>query len=207
MKKLLPVIAAAICLALVFCSCNFLMPRRSEPDEYDFTIPDFTVTDFTLPDFTVSDFTTPSIEVPTYDDGDIDDGEGMSIGDSRVGYMTVPCDFIEFRDVRGGNDLQYSDKTGTIIFTMNVIEGSEDAETAAQGIASHLKEEGIEDLTGATVKVGNYDAVQIYGYYSDDNKYLVIDLIPHDGCIYYVSAEFPPSQVDMYEYVNTWEAP
>lgn len=202
MKKL-AIAAMAVCFAVVFSSCGLFVPRPRTDEAEEATLPEFTLPDITIPEISIPDITVPEYTAPELDL----DRETQTIGDSRVGYMEIPADFVEFQDVEGGNDLQYSDKTGTVIYTMNVIEADVDAEQAGQSIAAHLQEEGAEDITGATVTVGSYDAKQVYCYYADVDKYLVIDLIEVGGKVYYVSAEFPLLQSTYLEYVDTWTAP
>lgn len=203
MKKII-IIALALVAAVSFSSCGLLdrvareLDDREESTSPVFTLPDITIPEISIPDITVPEYTAPELDLGR---------DTQTIGDSRVGYMEIPADFVEFQDVEGGNDLQYSDKSGTIIYTMNVIDADIDAEQAGQNLAAHLQEEGAQDITGATVTVGSYDAKQVYCYYDDVDKYLVIDLIPYGGKIYYVSAEFPLADSTYLEYVDTWQHP
>lgn len=131
------------------------------------------------------------------------------IGNDIVGTMEIPSNFIPFQDISGGDDLQYSDPGGYLIFTMNIIEGA-DRETMKENLMMGLTSEGALGVTGANVYVNYYPAQQVYGYYPDVEKYLVIWLIedPIDETkVYYLAAEFDAEHADLVDYIETWSPP
>ncbi len=134
-----------------------------------------------------------------------------TIGNSQMGYIDIPADFVIFEDVEENTDLQYSDKTGGTIFTLNIVgDGSMsvdeiDLDQSAQLLAKFLTDKGAENLTGAKVKVaGKYDALQIYGYWSAEDKYLVVDLFKTDKNAIYLGVEFPTSNSQIVKYLDTY---
>ena len=205
------------------------VPEVSMPD---ISIPDLTVS---LPDMSVS---VPEVSMPTFDfsSGAISSssveksetsskeessssapessapqitGDTQTIGNSEMGYLDIPADFLKFEDVVANTDLQYSDKTATTIFTLNTL-GDEDPadldlEAGAQSLAQQLQSQGAQGLTGAKVKVaGKYDAYQVYGYWPEDDTFLVVDLFKTSKRGIYLAVEFPSSNVDIVEYLDTY---
>lgn len=136
-------------------------------------------------------------------------GDTQTIGNSEMGYLDIPADFLKFEDVVGNTDLQYSDKTATTIFTLNTL-GDEDPDTldleaGAQALAKRLEDQGAQGLTGARVTVaGKYDAVQVYGYWPEDDTFLVVDLFKTSKRGIYLAVEFPSDNADIINYLDTY---
>lgn len=135
-----------------------------------------------------------------------------SIGSEEFGYIEIPENFVRFKDVDGGDDLQYSDPTGVNIFTMNVIKGNVNLDEGAKNLLGTLTEQGMKDGTGANVTVGMaaQPAKQVYGFYEDENKFLVIWLIPDrkdTETTYYLACEFTAEQADLVKCADTWVEP
>lgn len=125
------------------------------------------------------------------------------IGNDEFGYVSVPKDWIQFQDLDGGTDLQYSNLLGSSIITLNIF-GDEglteeqknqlDANMAAQSVWYNLEQNDVSDIEGASVKLGQYDAFQVYGYFvSEDHGMPSIivcwTLEDEKGIIHYISAE------------------
>ena len=138
-----------------------------------------------------------------------DSDKTQTIGNSDVGYLDVPANFVKFYDLDSSSDVQYSDPAGTIIFTMNnqgnAKENDTTVEQVGMALSYNMEQEGAQDVTRATVKVGDkYDAKQVYGYYPEDDTYLVVDLLEKDGNIIFLSAEFPAKDIYMVTYLDTY---
>ena len=133
-------------------------------------------------------------------------GETQTVGNSEIGYLDIPADFIKFIDVVPNTDLQYSDKSTTTIFTMNTIDTDPAyIESAAQIIAKRMQDNGAKGVTGAHVTVAEkYEAIQVYGYWSEDDSFLVTDLFEADGRLIYLSVEFPSENIDIVSYLDTY---
>ena len=126
------------------------------------------------------------------------------IGSDDYGYVKVPQSWIQFKDVNGGDDIQYSDGTDINIVTLNTFKaeqfGISESEYAAldpiQVSTSiyKIKEES-PDFTkvwGSKSKIGDYDAYQV-NCIANSGKYLVIWIFKSDdGKIRYVSLEGTP---------------
>lgn len=132
------------------------------------------------------------------------DGETQRAGAEGLGYVDIPADWGRFRDLDGGTDLQYSDPTGKNIVTMNTIDFStlteEEAsllnvDTAAMSIWSSIEARGGKDIQGARVKLGEYDANQIYAYFEDGIILVAWIFQSADGEYHYLAAEGPADTV------------
>lgn len=120
------------------------------------------------------------------------DGALIQVGDDENGYIQVPMGFIRFQDEDVEGLTQYSDPTGKNIVTLEQYDGISYT-TAAESLRSYLaSDENIEDMQGATVEVAGYNALQLYGHYTD-GYFIVTWFIenPADsGSSYYLAMEF-----------------
>jgi len=146
------------------------------------------------------------VDIDDIDDDDDDDTSSVpfgsdtitasrkTVGNASYGYVDVPSEWIEFRDIDGNDSVQYSDVSGTYIMSLNEVTGTSlSAEQLAKNYAaSKTNDPNVRGVTGATVKVGkkNYTAYQVYMYYPSDATYLVTYWFEGDnGKIHYISIE------------------
>lgn len=128
--------------------------------------------------------------------------EGMQrVGTAEFGYADVPEDWVQFKDVEGGTDFQYSDITGRNIITMNVFEtdglteeqkASFDAMAAAQTVAYNMENDAVDtplQLETATTTLGGYTAYQVYAAYEEGTMLVTWCFETEDGIVHYVAAE------------------
>ena len=127
------------------------------------------------------------------------------VGNDEAGYIDVPSEFVVFREEGGlTSDVeayQYSDPAGKTIFTVSGYENV-DAKAVADALMQGLEEDGAEDPTGAETTIGGYDAYQVYGYYPDENLFLVMwafETADRDDFVHFVGIEF-----DADEYADVW---
>jgi len=121
----------------------------------------------------------------------------IRVGNDTVGWVDVPEDWVVFTDVEGGDDFQYSDRSGSRIVTLNVVEAdpSYTTEDVAYAIWDNLDESGMQDSEGAVVTLAGRQAYQIYGAF-DDGIVLVVWLVEDDaGTIHYVAIEGPADYI------------
>ena len=88
-----------------------------------------------------------------------DIGEIQRVGSPEYGYVDIPKSWVRFKDLRGGNVIQYSDRTDINIITLNSIPREKanlkdgdtyNAELIANRIYySRTKDETIEKLWGS----------------------------------------------------------
>lgn len=128
-------------------------------------------------------------------------GDLKTMGDSICGYVDVPSEWVVFQEIGGidGADYYYqmSNPTGTAIITMCAYDNQTSAEEAAIAIYDSLEAEGVaEDLQGATVTIGNYEAKQVYCKY--DGIYLVTySFRAEDDRLHYVAVEMPEDSINI----------
>ena len=98
------------------------------------------------------------------------------VGTDEMGYVRVPIDWVQFKDVDGNSAFQYSDAKGEYVLSMQTYPTSEvDAYTYIDAVYAKLKNEmGFENISTASAKVNGYKAYQISVNYSDGQKYLAV---------------------------------
>lgn len=123
------------------------------------------------------------------------------IGLDDYGYVKVPQSWIQFKDVNGGDDIQYSDGTDINIVTLNTfkaeqfgISESELEKVDPIQISNSIYQSKSESpdfskVWGSKSTIGGYDAYQV-NCIAKTGKYLVIWIFKSDdGKFRYVSLE------------------
>ena len=123
------------------------------------------------------------------------------IGSDDYGYVKVPQSWIQFKDVNGGDDIQYSDGTDINIVTLNTfkaeqfgISESELEKVDSIQISNSIYQSKSESsdfskVWGSKSRIGGYDAYQV-NCIAKTGKYLVIWIFKSDdGKFRYVSLE------------------
>lgn len=127
------------------------------------------------------------------------------VGDDDFGYVEVPSSWIPFKDVDVSTQLiQYTDigEAGYIV-TLNVYEDAVDAQTAAQNLNDHIKEEGNTSYY-LTTYVGGYRGYVVHATYTD-GTYLDIYLFKADDeKLHYVAIEGPDRYNDNFDIPKTF---
>ncbi len=128
------------------------------------------------------------------------------VGEPLYGYVDVPTDWTNFKDINGGHSIQFSYLTKYIV-TLDYVDPNQQGVTLdAKKLASTLMttsqdDENIEGVTGATVTIGKdkkYTAYQVYMYYKSEDIYLVTYWFDgEDGYIHYVAIEGPQGVEDL----------
>ncbi len=133
-------------------------------------------------------------------DSDYDSMDMKFVGEDYYGWVEVPSDWVNFRDINPEvTALQFSNPEGTSILTLDVILDSSGltTEQMASNIWDGLEGDGVDDVVGAEVLLGGYDAYQLYGSYIDSHSepaIIVVWLFPDSiGVNHYVAIE---GQVD-----------
>ena len=167
------------------------MPKVTVPDieipsmtvpEIEVTAPNIDFPDMTPPEFDASDGSgEDSGHNAAVSDGTIKDESGeftysgalRQIGDDAHGYIRVPANFVNYKDVDVDDLVQASDQTGKNIVTVTHY-ASIDYETLANSMRAQLESDTkATGLTGAKVAPNGYEGLQVYCYYPDDKMFLV----------------------------------
>lgn len=124
-------------------------------------------------------------------------GDLKTMGDSLCGYVDVPSDWIDFYEA-GGIDAaeatcQMSSPDARAIITMCVFDNGMTAYDYACAVYDTMAAEGTADeVNTAQVKIGGYDAYQVYAIYG--TEYLITySFETEDGKLHYVAVEMPDS--------------
>jgi len=228
-KILFAALAVVLCMALTGCGLLDAIKGGSsdveqdvdweallEDLEYD-TPPEIEVEAPEVPELDIDEavgeleYDTPEIEaeapeVPELEVEDIVEDIAAAtkrMGGEGFGYVSVPGNWVLFDDLEAPDTIfQCSDPAGSTIITMMYYPDVDvTAEQAANNVWNTMEEEGVEDITGATVQIGAYEALQVYGYYASEDIYFVAWLFEDEtGLLHYVSAE--GSMVNVYPIVE-----
>ena len=147
---------------------------------------------------------TPTTTAPTTTASASSEAKDVSLGDTQrigredVGYVNVPKDWKEFKDLNGGPQYQYSALDAYNIVTLNAFTKEQaqpgDGETwGAEMIAHRLystykKADGIDKIHGAKTKVAGMDAFLIQ-ILTKEGKYFFIWVFQKDDKVYSTSFE------------------
>jgi hypothetical protein len=115
------------------------------------------------------------------------------VGEDGVGYVTIPSNWVEYQDVDNPDATQYCADDKTIVTMQSYAEhkGEITAKDAASNLYANMSDDSaVEDVEGAKVTLAGQNAYQVYGYYPDDDCFLVAWVLEDsDGVVHYVSAE------------------
>ena len=131
--------------------------------------------------------------------------DGKRVGSDEFGYITIPENWANFVDVDGNSTLQYS-YANVYIATLYAVPTTQiSAYNYASNIMTKLQSEGVQNVQGATVSVGKYSAYQVYGYYANENIWLVCWFFEaEDGKTHYISIEGPDNTSEHFNIPNTF---
>ena len=121
------------------------------------------------------------------------DEDTRLVGTKTYGYVTVPSDWVNFKNVSPiKSGVQYSDISGTYILTLDALSTKDiSARDYALGYASELEKAGVT-VQGAEVKLGDYNAYQVYGQDQSSKKWVLIYFFEaEDGNSHYIGVEGP----------------
>ena len=123
------------------------------------------------------------------------------IGSDEYGYVKVPKDWVNFKDINGGNDIQSSDTSAYNVVTLNIFRPSQlgisEAEYASidpKQVADsvYTKQENsqmFEKISGTKSKIGGYDAYVINTLTNTGKYFITYIFKADDGKIHYTSIE------------------
>ncbi len=130
------------------------------------------------------------------------------IGSAETGYVDIPADYVKYTDPSLPSDfIQYADSTGTNIVTLSYYDNDISAKAYAGAMVLNFQQDTEMDqssVTGATVELDGCEAYQVYGYYPDDDLFLVTWFYdsPEDDYIHYVAVEFASDNYELFEMVE-----
>lgn len=114
------------------------------------------------------------------------------VGTKDFGYVDVPTDWIRVNNADDNTIFQYSDPTGQYVVSIKAYSTDKvQAYSYASSIYKGLQNEGvIEELAAAMTTVKEFEAYQVYGYYRQYNKDLIIWVFEDgQGKTHYLSLE------------------
>lgn len=123
------------------------------------------------------------------------------IGSEEYGYVKVPKDWVDFKDINGGNDIQSSDTSSYNVVTLNIFRpnqlGISEAEYASidpKQVANsvytkHKNSQMFEKMSGTKSKIGGYDAYVINTLTNTGKYFITYIFKADDGKIHYTSIE------------------
>ena len=123
------------------------------------------------------------------------------IGSDEYGYVKVPKNWFRFKDLKGGNDIQYSDGSSYNIVTLNIFRPSQlgiseteyasiDPIYVANSVLSGQKNtSAFQKVWGAKSKIGEYDAYVVNSITTSGKYFVTWVFRANDGKIHYASLE------------------
>lgn len=123
------------------------------------------------------------------------------IGSDEYGYVKVPKNWFRFKDLKGGNDIQYSDGSTYNIVTLNIFRPSQlgiseteyasiDPIYVANSVLSGQKNtSAFQKVWGAKSKIGEYDAYVVNSITTSGKYFVTWVFRANDGKIHYASLE------------------
>ena len=123
------------------------------------------------------------------------------IGSDEYGYVKVPKNCFRFKDLKGGNDVQYSDGSTYNIVTLNIFRPSQlgiseteyasiDPIYVANSVLSGQKNTSVfQKVWGAKSKTGEYDAYVVNSITTSGKYFVTWVFRANDGKIHYASLE------------------
>ncbi|MBO5388361.1 MAG: hypothetical protein J6A59_09505 [Lachnospiraceae bacterium] len=124
-------------------------------------------------------------------------GDLKTMGDSTCGYVDVPSDWVDFYEAGGIEaaeaTCQMASPDASAIITMCVFDNGMTAYDYASALYdTMLADSEATDVKTAQVKIGGYDAYQVYATYG--TGYLITySFEAEDGKLHYVAVEMPES--------------
>ena len=130
--------------------------------------------------------------------------ETQVVGSDDYGYVKIPKSWVHFKEIEGGDDIQYCDGTDVNIVTLNTFKpeqfGISESEYAALETVqistsiydSKQKSQDFSKVWGSKSTIGGYEAY-VVNCIAKNGKYLVIWIFKSDdGKFRYVSLEGTP---------------
>ena len=130
--------------------------------------------------------------------------ETQVVGSDDYGYVKIPKSWVHFKEVEGGDDIQYCDGTDVNIVTLNTFKpeqfGISESEYAALETVqistsiyeSKQKSQDFSKVWGSKSTIGGYEAY-VVNCIAKNGKYLIIWVFKSDdGKFRYVSLEGAP---------------
>ena len=123
------------------------------------------------------------------------------IGSDEYGYVKVPKNWFRFKDLKGGNDVQYSDGSTYNIVTLNIFRPSQlgiseteyasiDPIYVANSVLSGQKNtSAFQKVWGAKSKIGEYDAYVVNSITTSGKYFVTWVFRANNGKIHYASLE------------------
>lgn len=123
-------------------------------------------------------------------------GDTQRVGSDEYGYIDIPQNWIPFKDIDGGDSIQYTDGTGYNIVTLNAFTKEKadlgaGEEWTAETIANRLyynwdKNPNVDKIWGAKTTVSDHDTFQVntimksgqylisWAFKDEDKVYLIV---------------------------------
>ena len=130
--------------------------------------------------------------------------ETQVVGSDDYGYVKIPKSWVHFKEIEGGDDIQYCDGTDVNIVTLNTFKpeqfGISESEYAALETVqistsiyeSKQKSQDFSKVWGSKSTIGGYEAY-VVNCIAKNGKYLIIWIFKSDdGKFRYVSLEGLP---------------
>lgn len=133
--------------------------------------------------------------------------EDRIIGDSTYGYITVPSDWLKFEDIENVRGIQYTDRNGDYIITMDAEKTSTiTAQNWYNAMIDRFKKNGVINISSENVNVDKYNAFQVYGFHEESKVWLSVWCFEtEDGITHYIGIEGPNYNNEYFNLIYTFK--
>lgn len=132
--------------------------------------------------------------------------DGKRIGSEKLGYVTVPNDWVEFTDVDNPNVFQYSNRAGQYIVTMNSANSRALPESVVSEMAEYVESEGAK-ASYKTITINKYDGYVVNALYDSGTYIDIYFLLDSDtNTVHYISIEGPDNTSEYFDIPKTFSS-
>ena len=133
--------------------------------------------------------------------------EDRIIGDNTYGYITVPSDWLKFEDIDNVRGIQYTDRNGEYIITMDSEKTSTiTAQNWYNAMIDRFKNNGVKDIATENVNVDKYEAFHVYGFHEESKVWLSVWCFEtEDGITHYIGIEGPDYNNEYFKLVYNFK--
>lgn len=131
-----------------------------------------------------------------------------TIGNTSLGYLVIPSDWLKFTNIENVSGIQYADKDEQYIITFDIImDSSIDIDTyATVSVINDLRSKNVTQITENKVNLAGYSAYQIYGFHEQSQKWISLWCFKaEDNVIHYIGIEGPDFNSQYFKIPNTFK--
>lgn len=130
-----------------------------------------------------------------------------TVGSSIYGYVTIPGDWLKFQNETQSGSLQYSDKDGIYVLTMDIVKTGEiSVNDYVAVLTKSLQSNGVSNIQSATEKLGDYESIKITGFNAKKNVWIALWCFDaQDNKVHWIGVEGPDQASEYFNIPSTFK--